>query len=129
MAMVHPLSLWRVRSARREGTVPALEVIRGECARVQAELEAAGTDWRHIVTVIQDLEPLANQLTARIHAQGKSGASKTMEQARQQLWDCMWMVQPYRPYRPGSYLRDRVSLALRSVEAALGVAPVSGSAA
>lgn len=108
--------LGRFRYRPRDCSLPDVRVEAGR-------LDTAGLDWVQLVRVAAACETLARHLERVIRSieevYGRSRESRVARGALQPLWDCAYMVRPYRPYKPPVYLRDQIRAALQAVDYAI----------
>lgn len=112
--------LGRFRYRLRDCSLPDVCV---EANRLGCRLDAADLDWVQLVRIASACETLARHLEQVIRrteeVYGRSRESRMARGALQPLWNCAYMVRPYRPYKPPVYLRDQLRAALHGVDYAI----------
>jgi hypothetical protein len=100
-----------------------LSEIQEACAQLTLQLDDASLSRTELMSVAAGLEPVGRQLRLVLKdsraRDGHTRATRLVEDALQNIYDCLYSIQPFRPYIWPAALRAKLRRALRSVAYAL----------
>jgi hypothetical protein len=100
-----------------------LSELQEACARLTSQLDDASLSRTELMTVAAGLEPVGRQLLRVLkdskERDGHTRATHLVEDALHNIYDCLYSIQPFRPYIWPAALRAKLRRALQSIAYAL----------
>jgi hypothetical protein len=100
-----------------------LSEIQGACAQLSSQLDDASLSRAELMAIAAALEPVGRQLRLvlkeRKERDGRTRATRLVEDALQGIYDSLYSIQPFRPYIWPTALRAKLRRTLQSVAYAL----------